>query len=505
MLRRFLTTPGSCRGYSKSTGIQVYCCKAKKKVPLILKSPAFASWYTCGPTVYDSSHLGHASTYVRIDILQRILRNYFKINLVSAMNITNIDDKIIKRSLEMKLDWQDLANRYETEFWEDLDSLDVIPPNFKVRVSDKIENIVKFIEKLLQDDLAYATSDGSVYFRTKSFQNYGKLQNIVLESKEHDSKDSTLDFALWKGVKPNEPSWNTKWGKGRPGWHIECSAMASELFGSYLDFHAGGVDLKFPHHENEEAQSCSYHKVDDWVGNWIHTGHLHMEGQKDKMSKSLKNTISIRDFLKTHSAEQFRMACLLSHYRSSIEFGEELLTTSDAILKKLNAFMNDSKAYIGGLKDQVDFDESSLISKLVNCQNEVDQSLKDDFNTSKAIGNLIELISSVSKNINNSVPSTVFYESSNKTSIQAVSSYVEDIFGVFGVAVRSEKTRGNQESENEAAIDGIIQVRNEIRLKAKESKNKELFQVCDDLRDSLKMNKIEVKDHGNLSSWNYVK
>lgn len=505
MLRRFISTSTISRSYSKSYGIQTYCCKTKKKVPLVLKNPAYTSWYTCGPTVYDSSHLGHASTYVRIDILQRILRDYFKINLITAMNITNIDDKIIKSSLEIKMNWKELANKYEAEFWDDLDSLNVIQPNFKVRVSEKIENIVKFIEKLLQDNIAYATSDGSVYFRTKSFQSYGKLQNVVLESMEHDSKDSTLDFALWKGAKPNEPSWDTKWGKGRPGWHIECSAMASELFGSYLDFHAGGVDLKFPHHENEEAQSCCYHKVDDWVGNWIHTGHLHMEGQKDKMSKSLKNTILIRDFLKTHSADQFRMACLLSHYRSSIEFGEELLITSDAILKKLNGFMSDSKAYIGGLKGHVDFDESSLISKLINCQENVDKSIKDDFNTSKAIGNVIELISSVSKNINNSEKSTAFYGSSNKTSIQAVMNYVEDIFGIFGISVRAQKNITTQDSKNEAAIDSIIKIRNEIRLKAKHSKNKELFQVCDNIRDSLKLNKIEIKDHGNLSSWNYFK
>lgn len=448
-----------------------------------------------GPTVYDRAHIGHASTYVRLDILQRILRRHFNVNLVTCMNITNIDDKIIRKSLETGKDWKQIADEFEAEFWEDLTNLNVQHPDIKLRVTDKIPEIIRFIENI--EKLGFAkqnVGDGSVYFKTSSYKNYGKLQNIALE-------DPTLaEFALWKSAKPDEPYWDTKWGRGRPGWHIECSTLASLVFGKHLDFHAGGIDLRFPHHENEEAQSCVYHKVDDWVQNWIHTGHLHLTGQSEKMSKSLKNTVSIRELLEDHSCDQFRVACLLSHYRSSIEFGPELMTAADAVLKKLESFCDDTTAYINGLKPAGVIDESLLMEKFLKCQTDVDNELRDDFNTSKALGHLMELMSVTNKMVN-STENDKTSSCSEKGLVIGVANYVNDTFSSFGVGATKNTSESSSDHRIEQIIESVINVRSEIRLRAKELKSKELFQVCDELRDNLKNNGIELKDHGIMSSW----
>lgn len=452
-------------------------------------------FYLSGPTVYDSAHIGHASTYVRLDILQRILRDHFEVNLVTCMNITNIDDKIIRKSNESGRSWKLIAVEYEAEFWEDLSSLNVKHPDIKLRVTDKIPEIIKFIEAIEQKGFT-KTVDGSVYFKTSDYSNYAKLQNIMLEDSD------AADFALWKGAKPGEPSWDTKWGNGRPGWHIECSTLATLVFGPHIDFHAGGIDLKFPHHENEEAQSCVYHSVDDWVSNWIHTGHLHLKGQSEKMSKSLKNTVSIRELLQDHSSDQFRVACLLSHYRSSIEFGPDLLTAADAILRKLRSFRDDTRAFILGLKGCGQIDELELTKAFEKCQSEVDESLRDDFNTSRSMASLIELISCVSKSINN-VQQETQSSGCERTIVQGIVNYIDKMFNTFGVG-EEEKSRDSNNLQMDNLVENIIRVRNEIRWKAKEDKNKELFKVCDSIRDSLKKSSIEIKDHGNLSSWNKI-
>lgn len=413
------------------------------------------------------------------------------------MNITNIDDKIIKKSIESGRNWKLIAEEYEAEFWEDLSSLNVRHPDIKLRVTDRISEIIKFIESLERKGFTKTADDGSVYFKTSDYGSYGKLQNVVLQ------EASAADFALWKGAKAGEPSWDTKWGKGRPGWHIECSTLASLVFGSHLDFHAGGIDLKFPHHENEEAQSCAFHSVGDWVTNWIHTGHLHLKGQSEKMSKSLKNTISIRELLDSHSSDQFRVACLLSHYRSSIDFGPELLTTSDAILKKVQSFRDDVKAFVSGLKENVAVDERKLVSAFEECKSGVDEAFRDDFNTSKSVGCMAELMSSVSKMINNSTTQQASSDGSEKAIVQGIANYIDDTFRLFGVGEKSEDSSSDLQMDN--LITSIIKVRNEIRLKAKEGKSKELFKVCDSIRDSFKENRIEIKDHGNLSSWSRIK
>ena len=379
-----------------------------------------------------------------------------------------------------------------------MENLNVKHPDIKLRVTDKIPEIIKFIEELEQKGFTRPSEDGSVYFKTSRYNMYGKLQNVVV-----DKESSAAEFALWKGAKPNEPSWFTKWGKGRPGWHIECSTLASLIFGSNIDFHAGGRDLCFPHHENEEAQSCVYHSVENWVTNWIHTGHLHLKGQNEKMSKSLKNTITIQELLKDHSSDQFRVACLLSHYRSSIEFGPDLLTAAEKILKKVKSFRNDSQAYIHGLKVCGIVDEQNMLASYKNCKNEVDLALRDDFNTSRAVGYIMKLINNVSKMINNVQPELREDSGREKTIVPAIVNYVDKTFELFGVGEQKVLQSSNK-YEMENLINSIVRMRNDIRLKAKIGKNRDLFEVCDAMRDTLKENSIQIKDHGNDSSWHKV-
>jgi len=260
--------------------------------------------------VYDESHMGHARSYVSFDILKRIMTDYFGYNVKLVMNITDIDDKIIRKAIEENISFEEISRRYETEFFDDMRRLNVSLPESITRVSEFVPEIVAFIEKIIENGYAYE-SNGSVYFDVKKYSSepnhtYAKLEPTsvnnkelmaegegVLTNSETSDKRGEADFALWKKSKPGEPKWPSKWGEGRPGWHIECSAMAASIFKKYpIDIHTGGVDLRFPHHDNEIAQSEAYYNCDNWVNNFWHTGHLHIAGKK--MSKSLKNFITIK-------------------------------------------------------------------------------------------------------------------------------------------------------------------------------------------------------------------
>jgi cysteinyl-tRNA synthetase len=219
------------------TGIKVFNCVTKNKQPLIVKNKNCVTWYTCGPTVYDSSHIGHASCFLKLDIIQRVLRQHFKLNLVTVMNITDIDDKIIARSNALKISTKELAKQFEREFWRDLDALEISRPNCVMRVTENLDIIKEFIIKLVDNKKAYQAENGSVYFDVGAYGRYGKLQNLGEEDTVGSTyKKSNMDFALWKAAKQNEVYWESPWGPGRPGWHIECSALASHVFGKLFNY-----------------------------------------------------------------------------------------------------------------------------------------------------------------------------------------------------------------------------------------------------------------------------
>ena len=334
-------------------------------VPLLLPGQTTLKWYDCGPTVYDACHLGHGRTYVTLDIVRRIVRAYFGVRVFHVMGMTDIDDKIFARAAATGVTPLQLARRFEVEFMRDMADLGVCPPLATTRVTEHVPDIVDFVRGIQSNGFAYVPPGGDgVYFDTTAFckagHEYGKLRRGVdggggsgepgagvVETAESFKRDPR-DFVLWKLAKPGEPSWESPWGAGRPGWHIECSSMVRSLFGAALDVHGGGIDLRFPHHNNEVAQSEAHHNCNQWARVFIHTGHLHIHGKGTttrggvavlravtagrtcgsrpllsaglKMSKSLKNFISVRDLLQTHTKDHFRMFCFQYKYRSSVTY-----------------------------------------------------------------------------------------------------------------------------------------------------------------------------------------
>ncbi|KAH8250736.1 hypothetical protein KR038_001471, partial [Drosophila bunnanda] len=497
------------------SGINIYNHAMRQKVPLVLRNPQMVTWYTCGPTVYDSAHLGHASTYVKVDILQRILRDHFKINLVTAMNITDVDDKIINRARLSGIDWLKMARAYESEFRQDMLRLNVQPPDVRCHVTTTMPSIVQFIQELIKDEKAYVTPDKSVYFDVSKSQHYGKLQRLGQseEEKTDPAKKNSSDFALWKSrqASSNEPTWAAPWGgEGRPGWHIECSAIAGLFFGSQLDFHAGGLDLRFPHHENEEAQCCARYKTDQWVNYWIHTGQLSMVGDKDKMSKSLGNTISVSEMLKEYSADEFRMACLLSNYRNAMPYSEQLMMTARQTLQRFKNFQADLSAYTQFLKPIHLLDEGALKAQLAHTVNEFDSSLRDDFDTARAISILIDQMSSISRCINEQHVNAENEPAFCIDLLLAAGNFINRAMVTFGVSELVQRESLQEKISSQAhgidsslLVDDVLTIRGRMREKATsgEVKNSQLLAACDELRNLLQQHGIQVRDHKQGSSW----
>ncbi|CAB3246794.1 unnamed protein product [Arctia plantaginis] len=473
------------------TGAYIYNCVANGKVPVILSDPHIATWYSCGPTVYDSAHVGHASCYVKLDIIQRILKSFFNIKLVTAMGITDIDDKIIKKSIETKTPFTTVAKQYENEFWLDMSSLNIEKPLIITRVSEHIGTIENFIQKLVDSEMAYVTFDGSVYFDTSKFPTYGKLQKVQKEGEaSNEEKRHKMDFALWKAKKPGEPSWDVAWSTGRPGWHIECSAMVSKLFGSQLDFHAGGIDLQFPHHENEEAQSCAFHNTRQWANYWIHVGHLHVKGDV-KMSKSLQNTISIPSILEKYSADVFRMACLTSNYRYTMEYSDEMMKTAEEVLNKFKFFLKDASVYVNSSAPGIRDYKKKIIDDLQKIEEANLEALKSDFDTATCISNLLTLVSNANRIIK--LNSNEYYP----VPIVLIAEYITSVLTRLGL-----KLQDCEESIiSNTIIDTLVEFRQSVRLNALKRKDKDMLQACDVVRDKLKKNKIHINDSQKVSSW----
>ncbi|CAH2223508.1 probable cysteine--tRNA ligase, mitochondrial isoform X1 [Pelobates cultripes] len=520
------------------TGIRVYNSLSKRKEPLILQNPTLATWYSCGPTVYDHSHLGHASSYVRMDTIRRILTKIFGIDVVMVMVITDIDDKIINKSNELNISPLALARVYEQDFKQDMAELKVLPPTVYMRVTEHIPQIISFIQQIIANGHAYATPQGNVYFDIESIgERYGKftgaLTNVGSESAASD-KRQIRDFALWKSSKSEEPFWVSPWGKGRPGWHIECSTIASSVFGRHLDIHTGGIDLAFPHHENEIAQCEAYHQCDGWGNYFLHTGHLHLKGNEEKMSKSLKNYITIKEFLKSFSPDQFRMFCLRSKYGSAVEYSKESMQVSISTLQIIASFIDDAQAYVKGQLICEPVQEAILWESLNETKVNVKAAFADDFDTPRAVGAVMDLIhhgnrqlKAVSKNTSdmNSARSTLVYS--------AIISYIEQFLDTMGISLKHKQIAA--EDRSSAAfinvVEELVSFRSKVRnyainlndsvpkdvdegtlSKEERELQKErrrrilkerqpLLQACDVLRQNLAGFGVNVKDRGNTSTW----
>lgn len=372
--------------------IRIYNSLTRKKE--VIKSKIL-KLFVCGPTVYDYSHIGHARIYVFFDSFVRFLRNAGS-KVKFLMNITDIDDKIINRAKEENKKPLLVARKFEREFIKDIEKLK-IKIDILARASEHIGLIIKQIEALIKKGYAYITPSGSVYFRTRKFRNYGKLSrqdiNELKNIESSEEKEDPLDFALWKGKKDDsEPNWKTPWGYGRPGWHIEDTAITEKYFGVQYDIHGGGIDLIFPHHECEIAQQESASGKSPFVKIWMHVNLLYVNGEK--MSKSLGNFIAIRDFLKQYPARFLRFFILSHHWRSIIDYNENTLKDLENKYFKINEFL--AKKFSGKLKN----------INLKNFEKRINESLNDDFNTAKTINILLELINKCEKE--NSYPPEVY-------------------------------------------------------------------------------------------------
>jgi len=348
--------------------------------------------YVCGPTVYDNAHIGNLRTYINTDLLRRWLR-YSGYKLTEVMNITDIDDKTINKSLEEKVLIKNVTQKYEKLFLEDLKKLNIEIPEIMPHATDEdvVKQMIVIVQKLLDDGYAYKSDDNSIYFSVKKFKDYGKLSGIDLcnikdgarVSQDEYEKENAQDFVLWKAFRDGEPSWNTPFGKGRPGWHLECSAMSTKYLGDTIDIHAGGVDLIFPHHENEIAQSESF-TCKPFVNYWFHCEHLMIEGQK--MSKSLDNFYTLQDVVDRYNVEPlaFRMLSLMSHYRERLNFTKKSIEQAQNTLNNLREFVLQNIETKG---------PGTINHKLAN--ESFESSLNDDLNTPKAISVLFDYIKSV--------------------------------------------------------------------------------------------------------------
>ena len=475
--------------------IRIFNTLTKKKEFFETVEPGKVRMYVCGPTVYDSSHVGHARSVVVFDVIVRYLRSQgYEVTYVR--NFTDIDDKIINRANELGIDCKELAEKYINEFYEDMDALNVQRATLEPRATEHIPDIIKVVQKLIDEKIAYPL-EGDVYFSVESFADYGKLSGRKLEDMEagarvavDERKRNPFDFALWKSAKPGEPSWDSPWGKGRPGWHIECTAMSSSLLGETIDIHGGGKDLVFPHHENEIAQSeAAFGKT--FVKYWIHNGFVNIN--QEKMSKSLGNFLLIKDIIKVYHPETIRLFLLSNHYRSPIDFNEKAMEEASGALEKIYTFLERVEDRFGS-PAQVDNVSGPLLREFCDAMN-------DDFNTAQGLGALFSAVRNLNRVIDESgdqLPDKEMEE------IKTGYSDILAIGNILGILTQSPKAyfeRKRQQGIKKESIEpGLIEKMIQERAEARKSKN---WAKADKIRDELLEMKIILEDRPDGTVWKY--
>ncbi len=440
--------------------------------------------YVCGPTVYANAHIGHAMAAIVFDMVRRYLI-YKGYDVRYATNFTDVDDKIIRRANETKQDPIQMANFYSEEYLRHLRDLNVMPADVYPKVSEEMGEIIKVIQGLGEEGYAYPV-DGDVYFRVTKDADYGKLSQRKLEEalsgtrvEEDTRKEHPGDFALWKSAKPGEPAWPSPWGPGRPGWHIECSAMCLHHLGEQIDIHGGGNDLIFPHHENEIAQSESL-TGKRFASYWMHNGMLQLAGEK--MSKSLGNLITIDDFLKKHSSDAFRMLIFSGHYRKPVVFNDETVEAAERALVRLRGGLRPSKGNkstgeeADALREAAEKARASFI-----------EVMDADFNTSSAQAAMFELVRAINTGREAGVTGP-FYEAAQRT--------LRELGGVLGLTLEEPASEAVGDVAAKPFIDLLVEVRGDMRT-AKQ------WAAADKIRNKLKELGVVMEDTPDGTSWRF--
>lgn len=456
--------------------LQIYNTFSQKKESFQPIVPGNISLYVCGITVYDYCHLGHARVFVAFDVVVRFLRaSGWKVKYVR--NITDIDDKIIKRAQENNETIQDLTNRFIAAMNEDAKALNLVSPDVEPRATEHIQQIIDLIKQLAEKQFAYLAANGDIYFSVEKFAAYGQLSHKNLEQLQTgarvevvEEKQSPLDFVLWKKAKPGEPQWASPWGEGRPGWHIECSAMSTYCLGDTFDLHGGGADLVFPHHENERAQSeCATNKT--FVNTWMHVGFVQVN--KEKMSKSLGNFFTIRDILAQYDAEIVRYFLLASHYRSPLNYSTEQLDQAKHTLERLYTALRG----VTLLQNAPDFSADLYWQRFFVAMN-------DDFNTPIALAVLFDVVHA----LNNA------REKGDQPEVARLATLLRQLANILGLLERSPEAFLQGKVDDVAVIQQLITAREEARA----NKN---WALADELRQKISAMGIALEDTAGGTIW----
>ena len=467
--------------------MRIYNSMTREKQEFVPITPGEVKMYSCGPTVYDYFHIGNARPFIVFDTMRRYLE-YKGYKVTFVQNFTDIDDKMINRANKEGITVRELADRFIAEYFKDADSLGIRRATIHPKATENIDAIIDVVKSLEEKGFAYSVN-GNVYFRTKKFDEYGKLSHQPLEELEagaridiSDEKEDPMDFALWKAEKPGEPSWESPWGKGRPGWHIECSAMVNKYLGNTIDIHSGGKDLIFPHHENEIAQSECANGC-DFARYWMHNGYINIDNKK--MSKSLGNIFTIRDILEKYKPEVVRFFMLSAHYRSPVNFSDTLMQQAKSALERVYTCI-DSINF--SMESAVERDlndlEAELKTALANARTRFSDAMDDDLNTADAISAIFDIVAAANK--------ALIKEGGNAKSILAETlDTIAELGSVLGLFEKKE------EASLDAEIEALIEKRNEAR------KNKD-FAEADRIRDELKARNIILKDTPMGVTWSYA-
>lgn len=462
--------------------MKLYNSMTRQKEEFIPLEENKVKMYSCGPTVYNYFHIGNARPFIIFDTLRRYLE-YIGYEVTFVQNFTDIDDKMIKRANEENITVKELADRFIGEYYTDAEGLGIEKATVHPKATENIDAIIELISELEKKGFAYNV-DGDVYFSVKKFNEYGKLSHQPLENLElgariavGDKKKEPMDFAVWKAQKPGEPAWESPWGMGRPGWHIECSAMANKFLGKTIDIHSGGKDLIFPHHENEIAQSecangCEFARY------WLHNGYINVDGQK--MSKSLNNFFTVRDVSKEFKYKVIRFFMLSAHYRNPINFSDELLTQAKAGLERINTCIKNLE-FLKGNAPEAEKDAQLSAQTLAFKQNFKD-AMDDDINTADAISAIFDLVKFLNTNYN---------ENTALSNVSEAHELICELCNVLGILDAVEVEFLDDE------IEALIEERNNAR----KEKN---FARADEIRDMLKENGIILEDTRGGVKWKRV-